>query len=636
MLAAYAKHEKTGRQTLEFFQKMLLEGVAANVVSFTCVVGACSRPELSEQGTVIHEQITCSGLVADSFLAAALVNMYSKCGRLGSAWELFQRVDVKMSLVSWNSILAAHAQRADLTKVLEIFGMLQLEGLKPSGVTLISVLGGCCSTQALRIVEHIYERVAQEGEISHDLFLGTALMTSLCDCGKLADAESLFYRLNRWNAASWNTMIAGYVQHGFDLQALHLLYEMDLEGIKPNVVTFLGIVDACSSLAVLGNAKAVHERISASKVGLDTVLGTAIVSMYANCDSLEDSRRVFESLDLRDTVSWNAVIACHSDLEAASWFVKMDLEGVKPDKNTFTAMFAASTTLQQGEMFLQRFMNVGYELDDVAVLSLIELYGRFGNVTAATDVFNALKNKNVVSWTAMVTACMNNETGVEEAWLLFQRMQLEGIKPNSVTFISLLGCNCSFIQGKRLHELISTSAELTVDPLIAAALMNTYARTGNLHRTRDVFEELQWSELCWNSLLRAYAEQGHAYQVLESFRCMIHQGLKPDNDTFIFVLHACSHAGSVEQACDLFNSITRDHNLLPAIQHYVCVIDLLGRAGWLENAHELINRMPYQPNSLAWSTLLGACGMYGDTDRGTHAAGQVTTIEQGKSRGRAS
>ncbi|EFJ36756.1 hypothetical protein SELMODRAFT_61782, partial [Selaginella moellendorffii] len=414
MLAAYAKHEKTGRQTLEFFQKMLLEGVAANVVSFTCVVGACSRPELSEQGTVVHEQITCSGLVADSFLAAALVNMYSKCGRLGSAWELFQRVDVKMSLVSWNSILAAHAQRADLTKVLEIFGMLQLEGLKPSGVTLISVLGACCSTQALRIVEHIYERVAQVGELSHDLFLGTALMTSFCDCGKLADAESLFYRLNRWNAASWNTMIAGYVQHGFDLQALHLLYEMDLEGIKPNVVTFLGIVDACSSLAVLGNAKAVHERISASKVGLDTVLGTAIVSMYANCDSLEDSRRVFESLDLRDTVSWNAVIA-------------------------------------------------------------------------------------------------------------------------------------------------------------------------------------------------AYAEQGHAYQVLESFRCMIHQGLKPDNDTFIFVLHACSHAGSVEQACDLFNSITRDHNLHPAIQHYVCVIDLLGRAGWLENAHELINRMPYQPNSLAWSTLLGAC-----------------------------
>ncbi|XP_024535877.1 pentatricopeptide repeat-containing protein At3g24000, mitochondrial [Selaginella moellendorffii] len=524
MLAAYAKHEKTGRQTLEFFQKMLLEGVAANVVSFTCVVGACSRPELSEQGTVVHEQITCSGLVADSFLAAALVNM------LETVWS-------NSDQCPWSLLFYASASNRGA----------YLRAGSTSG-------------------------------------------------------------LNRWNAASWNTMIAGYVQHGFDLQALHLLYEMDLEGIKPNVVTFLGIVDACSSLAVLGNAKAVHERISASKVGLDTVLGTAIVSMYANCDSLEDSRRVFESLDLRDTVSWNAVIACHSDLEAASWFVKMDLEGVKPDKNTFTAMFAASTTLQQGEMFLQRFMNVGYELDDVAVLSLIELYGRFGNVTAATDVFNALKNKNVVSWTAMVTACMNNETGVEEAWLLFQRMQLEGIKPNSVTFISLLGCNCSFIQ----------------------ALMNTYARTGNLHRTRDVFEELQWSELCWNSLLRAYAEQGHAYQVLESFRCMIHQGLKPDNDTFIFVLHACSHAGSVEQACDLFNSITRDHNLHPAIQHYVCVIDLLGRAGWLENAHELINRMPYQPNSLAWSTLLGACGMYGDTDRGTHAAGQVTTIEQGQ------
>ncbi|CAM6042113.1 unnamed protein product, partial [Sphagnum compactum] len=243
----------------------------------------------------------------------------------------------------------------------------------------------------------------------------------------------------------------------------------------------------------------------------------------------------------------------------------------------------------------------------------------------AQRVFNKMPSLNVVSWNVMILAHMNCGQG-QEALELFWQMQQEGVQPNPVTFVAVLNACASIVaieEGRRAHEQIIHSG-CEADVFVGNSLIDMYAKCGSMEDAQRVFNEMpSRSVVSWTAMLQRFAMHGYGKEALEHFEQMCENSVEVNDVTFICLLSTCSHAGLVDEALGYFDSMGSVHNIRATPKHYTCMVDLLGQAGYLRKAEDMIKVMPGKPDAAVWMALVGACRIHGNMEMGERIATQV-------------
>lgn len=454
--------------------------------------------------------------------------------------------------------------------------------------------------------------------------------------GCVLDARNVFDKMPERNWVTWTAIIAVYSQKGYSNEALGVFREMQRAGRKPDQFTFGSVLRACSELAVVDTGEQVHAHVVKSGFEGDIYAGSALVDMYLKCGIMDDARKVFDRMQKKDVVSWTALITGYSrnqfGLKALNAFCQMQSTGVKGNEYTFASVIGVCSNLaalDQGKEVHAHIIKNGFESEVCVGSVLIDMYGKCGHMDDALKLFEKMSEKDMISWTAVIGGYAQNDFS-EEAMKLFCQMLQTGMKANQFTFANVL-MSCARLsvleQGKQFHSHI-LKMNLESDVFVGSALVDMYAKCGSIGDARNVFDKVVAPNIVsWNSMISGYAQHGHSKEALALCAQMQEEGTKPDGITFIAVLSACSHVGKLDDGLRYFDLMSEQYGISPRMEHYACIVDLLGRAGKLDEAEMLINAMPSVPSSVVWQSLLGCCRIHNYTELGIWAAKSLIDLE---------
>eukprot|EP00250_Pteridium_aquilinum_P004011 c14264_g1_i1 orf=301-3210(-) len=634
-IAANVQHGD-GKGAIDLYEVMYNEGVIPNEITFTSILSACANAVALTKGMQIHAQIVGAGLKMNIFMGTSLINMYGKCGCTLAARRLFDGIS-KEDVIIWNAMIFVYTQNGQGKDALEIFEQMKREGVKPARTTFVAYLEACACEKALIEGKQMHLLIKQYGYES-DVMVGTSLLNMYGKCGSLGEALTVFDMLINRNVVSWNTLIACFAQGALGLEALQSFEQMLCEGVIPDKVTFVNIVPVCANHATVVECKRMHASIANDKLESDENLRAGIANMYGKSGRLEDAQRIFSLYPSSSNVNlWTALIAAydqaghHSD--AIEYFCQMLMEGVLPDKVATVSMLSVIANqglLARGIHMHVCIANSKLESEIDVQNALFTMYGKCGKLEAAQAVFGHMIARDTISFKAMIAVLIQLDQG-SEAIQMFWQMLYEGVTLDNVTFASILslcGSYGALTQGSRLHACLHMNNFFNLDNIAGTALLSMYACCGCLSRAWRIFKRLSVKEVStWTAMMEAFAFHGEGKTTLSLFNQMLQEMLTPDRATIVKLLSACSHAGLASEACYVFGKLWQDFAVELIVDHYNCMVDIFGRIGQVEEAEEIIKRMPIPPNAMTWSTLLGACRMFNDVKRGEFAALCITELE---------
>ncbi|KAI5067689.1 hypothetical protein GOP47_0018217 [Adiantum capillus-veneris] len=602
--------------------------VHLSAYTFMALIKACTQLKDLERGQALHSQIASNGwLKFDAFYVSSLVHMYFKCGLPAKAQGVFDELQVRDTVV-WNAMITGYAEHGHGEEALICFERMQLERVVPSDVSFIGSLQGCGCIKATERGQELHSEIVKKGLLDRGLGIGSSLVDMYAKCGLRVEARQVFDRLKVRDTASWSSLMAGYIDYGCASEALDCFKQMQLEGVSMDAFALVCSLKACGCFWASEKGQKLHSQILKKGIEMDNSLGSSLVDMYSSCGLFERAYEVFNSLSIRDTSAWNALLAGYVEQghgeDALKCFDQMQVEGITPDLVTFAYCLKACGSvndIERGVEIHEMLKRDGLEGERFVRNSLVDMYGKCGMVAKSQEVFNNLVARDVISWNTLISGYVEHGYA-EEALNCVKLMQSDRISPDATTSVCSLKA-CGIIgardKGQEMHaEVVKKGFE--DNPLVKGTLVYMYAKCGLLAEAQTIFDELPVREkVSWNALLNGYAQLGDSESVFGTFEKMIESGEQPDLVSFLGVLHACCHAGLLDQALVYFSVMTNDYGIIPALEHHTCLIDLHGRAGQLSKALELIERMPYHADVALWFNLLGACQKWGEVKVGTRA-----------------
>ncbi|KAM4132299.1 hypothetical protein ACJW30_01G239600 [Castanea mollissima] len=456
---------------------------------------------------------------------------------------LFSKYVDKTNVFSWNSVIADLARSGDCVEALRAFSCMRKLSLVPNRSTFPCAIKSCSALFDLRAGKQAHQQALVFG-LESDLFVSSSLIDMYSKCGELRDARELFDEIPQRNVVSWTSMITGYVQNDDAQEALSLFKELLVEESENggdgkgfvDSVSMVSVLSACSRVAAKGITEGVHGFVVKRGLVGDLGVGNTLMDAYAKSGELGVSRKVFDEMAEKDTVSWNSLIVMYAQngfsTEALEVFIAMFKNGnLSYNAVTLSAVLLAcanSGALQMGKCIHDQVIRMGLEENVFVGTSLIDMYSKCGRVEMARKAFDHMKEKNVKSWTAMIAG---------------------------------------------------------------------------------------------------YGMQGQATEALEVLYEMIRAGIKPNYITFVSILTACSHAGLLKEGWHWFNSMNHEFGVEPGVEHYACMVDLLGHTGHLSEAYDLIKGMKVKPDSVVWGSLLGACRIHKNVELGEISARKLFELD---------
>ncbi|KAF2320461.1 hypothetical protein GH714_027568 [Hevea brasiliensis] len=436
---------------------------------------------------------------------------------------------------------------------------------------------------------------------SQDCFLMNQFITACSTLGHVDFAVLAYTQMENHNVFVYNAMIRGFVQCYYPIQALEFYIDMLRVQVLPTSYTFSSLIKACSLASVVRFGEAVHGHVWRHGFDSHVFVQTSLVDFYSRVGRITESKRVFDEMPHRDVFAWTTIVsslARFGDLSSARrLFDRM------PEKNTATWN------------------------------TLIDGYARLKDLDSAEFLFNQMPARDIISWTTMID-CYSQNRRFKEALVVFNEMIKDGISPDEVTMATVISA-CAHLGaldlGKEIHLYVMQNG-FHLDVYIGSALIDMYAKCGSLDRSLLVFFKLREKNLfCWNSVIEGLAAHGYAEEALTMFHKMKEEKIKPNGVTFISVLSACTHAGLIEEGRKIFESMVFDFSIRPEIEHYGCMVDLLSKAGLLEEALQLIRTMKFEANAVIWGALLGGCKLHKNLEIAQVAVNELMILEPSNS-----
>ncbi|KAK6149061.1 hypothetical protein DH2020_016586 [Rehmannia glutinosa] len=449
----------------------------------------------------------------------------------------------------------------------------------------------------------------------------TSLINMYSKCNSIADAISVFYAsTHAHNVFVYNSIIAGLTVNGLPIEAFDFYCRMRLFGVAPDKFTFPCVIKACSDLVDLKN---VHGLLCKLGLGFDLFIGSALLHCYLKFELMNDALELFERLPKKDDiVLWNAMINGYVQIgefnEALVIFRRMADNGLIP--NRFTVIGVLSALALAGEVYNGKLVHaftikMGYDLGVAVLNALIDMYGKCSQLADALVVFENIIDKDIYSWNSIIS--VHEQFGDHDGTLrLLKGMLSSGFQPDLVTITAVLpACAhlAALMHGREIHGyIIINGLDKVGNTYTVNAIMDMYAKCGSMREARLVFDEMKIKDVAsWNIMVMGYGMHGFGNEALDLFSHMCEGGLKPDEISFVGVLAACSHAGFVSRGRELLAEMQPRYGVTPAIEHYACVIDMLGRAGQIEEAFKLISNMSIKPNQVVWRSFLARVSSMG-------------------------
>lgn len=483
----------------------------------------------------------------------------------------------------------------------------------------------------LQQLKRVHALIIKDGSFQN-LSLSTKIITLACSFSPTMDyARNLFDQMSQRNVFHWNILIRGYADKGPCQEAILLYRNMHHSGLLPDDYTFPSVVRACAVHSAFWEGRQVHCSVLKNGLSMDVFVQCSLVTMYSQSGETSNSELVFSEMVVKNIVSWTSLIAGYVQNglfeKGLSGFRDMMAFGVQPNAVTLVSVLPACASMEflnLGKLIHAYSFKLGFISDISLVNTLIALYGKCGHVDIARSLFDRMAVRSVVSWNAIIAAYEQNKAGAD-AIMLFRRMQTESVEYDYITLVSVISA-CASIgaldTGKWVHDLVRCKG-LETNVSITSALIDMYAKCGNINLARDVFDRLHYrSVVSWTSIIGACASHGHGEDAVLLFSKMKEEGIRPNIYTFTAVLTACRHSGFVEEGRKHFESMTEDYLIVPGIEQCACMVDLLGRAGELNEAYEFINNMP-NADAGVWGALLGACRIHGNLELAEHVADRL-------------
>lgn len=421
--------------------------------------------------------------------------MYTACNKMDCARRVFDEI-WEPCVVTYNAMITGYARGSRPNEALSLFRELQARNLKPTDVTMLSVLSSCALLGALDLGKWMHEYVKKNG-FNRFVKVDTALIDMYAKCGSLDDALQTFETSSDKNSITWSAMITGYAQSGDSDKALKLFSSMHLSGIRPSEFTFVGVINACSDLGAAWEGKQVHDYLL--KLGFESQIYvmTALVDMYAKCSSIVDARKGFDYLQEPDIVLWTSMIGGYvqngENEDALSLYGRMEMEGILPNELTMASVLKACSSLaalEQGKQIHARTVKYGFGLEVPIGSALSTMYAKCGCLKDGTLVFRRMPARDVISWNAMISGLSQNGCG-KEALELFEEMQLEGTKPDYVTFVNILSaCSHMGLVERGWGYFRMMFDEFGMDPRVEhyACMVDILSRAGKLKEAIEFTE----------------------------------------------------------------------------------------------------------------------------------------------------
>ncbi|KAJ7960625.1 Pentatricopeptide repeat-containing protein family [Quillaja saponaria] len=591
---------------------------------------ACISSKSLKQGKLIHQKVVTLGLQQNIALCKNLISLYFSCQLYDYAKLVFHTIESPLDVSLWNGQMAAYTKNYMYGETLELFEkFLVYPYLRPDSYTYPSVLKACGGLGRVGFGKMVHTCLIKHGYIM-DVVVGSSIVGMYAKSNAYEYAIKMFDEMPERDVACWNTVISCYYQDGKSEKALEFYERMRNCGFEPDSVTITTAIASCARLLDLERGKDIHLELVNNGFLLDSFVSSALVDMYGKCGHLEMAKEVFEHIPRKTVVAWNSMILGYSlkgdSISCIQLFKRMNNEGVKPTLTTLSSIVMAcsrSSQLQQGKFIHGFIVRNRIEPDIFINSSLMDLYFKCGRAGLADNIFQKMTKINVVSWNVMITGHVT-AGNYFEALDIFGKMKEAKVKPDAITFTSILPA-CSQLaaleKGKEIHNLI-TGSRLENNEIVMGALLDMYAKCGAVDEAFSVFSCLPEKDLVsWTSMIAAYGSHGRVSEALKLFGEMQQSNEKPDRVTLLAVLSACSHAGLVAEGCYHFNQMITDYGIKPRIEHYSCLMDLLGRAGRLHEAYEVIQRTPEIRGDIGLlSTLFSACRLHRNFELGVEIA----------------
>ncbi|KAF7817986.1 putative pentatricopeptide repeat-containing protein [Senna tora] len=445
--------------------------------------------------------------------------------------------------------------------------------------------------------------------------LATDLIKSYFQKGLTEEAHKLFDEMSERDVVTWTAMISGYTSSYHHTRAWTVFCDMLRNGVEPNAFTISSVLKACKKMKSLSRGTLVHGLAIKTGTKGSLYVDNALIDMYGSCDSMDDASMVFEDINAKNCVSWTTLIAGYTHngdaYSGLQLFRRMLLEEAEANPFTFSIAVRACTSIGSdilGKLVHAAVICHGFESSLPVMNSILDMYCRCGCTSEAKQIFLEMSQKNLITWNTLIAGFERLDS--KESLYIFSQMESDGFSPNCFTFTSVVAAcaNLAVLYcGQQLHGGIFRRG-LNNNLELSNALIDMYAKCGSITDSHKIFSEMSCTNLVsWTSMMIGYGAHGHGKKAVELFNEMVRSGIKPDKVVFMAVLSACSHAGLVDEGLRYFRLMKSYYNVTPDQEIYVCVVDLLGRAGRINEAYQLMETMPFKPNEAAWVALLGAC-----------------------------
>ena len=541
------------------------------------------------------------------------------------------------TISQWNSSIREAVNHGYAHKALTLFRQMKQNGVEPNNWTFPFLAKACTKVSNFKCSQIIHSHVMKSPFWS-DVFVQTAMVDMYVKCNQLDDAYNLFVRMSMRDVASWNAILHGFAQSGFLDRVSHLLHDMRFLGIHPDSVTVMGLTRAVLHTKSLKLVKSLHSFAIQIGIDVDVLVANTWIAAYAKCGDLGLAEVVFNEIDIvtRTVVSWNSMIAGCANFAnvfgAVNYYKCMLQEGFRPDLSTIVSLLSSCVqpeALFQGMLIHSHGIKLGCDLYICVVNTLVSMYSKCGDVDSARFLFDSMSDRTCVSWTVMISGYAE-KGDMNEALTLFNAMEAAGDIPDLVTMLSLIS-GCGQIGALELGKWIdnySISNGLKDNLIICNAFIDMYAKCGCINDARELFYAIPVRSLVsWTTMIAGCALNGEFTEALNLFSQMVELGLKPNHITFLAALQACSHGGLLEKGWEYFGMMTRKYNISPGVDHYSCMVDLLGRRGKLKEALEFIHLMPIKPDAGIWGALLGACKVHRNVEIGEYVSQRLFELE---------
>ncbi|RWV81574.1 hypothetical protein GW17_00056988 [Ensete ventricosum] len=549
-------------------------------------------------------------------LASVARTLFSliNAGRVREAASLFESTK-KPDTFLWNLMIRGYANAELYEEAVDVYRRMQDAGVWADHFTFPFMIKSCANSSSYYDGLRVHAKIIKVG-LDSDIFICNSLITMYSKFGLLSTAERVFFEMPVRDDVSWNSLVDGYVSNGEGWRSLVCIKQMQEDfGMKLDWFAITSAVAACSLELCLEQGKEIHCHVIRNGLESDIKLQTALLDMYCKNGDMIYAERLFSSMSRRNIVTWNALIGGYAlndePLRAFASAIKMQDNYMIPDVITLVNLLpvcAELRSMDHGKAIHALAIRKGFLPHLILETALMDMYAKSGDLKPSELLFKKMTEKSLVSWNAMIAAYVQNGRNLE-ALELFLHLQEGPLRPDVFTITSIIpACAelASLQQGKQIHSYV-LRAGYGSDTVVLNSIINMYARCGDLNISRQVFDRLTWRDLVsWNILIMGYAIHGYGKAALELFSAMKDTGLKPNQSTFTSVLTACSITGLSDEGWLHFDSLQREYGMSPEIEHYGCMVDLLGRTGDLRAAIEFINKMPLVPTARIWGSILTA------------------------------